>query len=150
MAESNLTCQLSERHHLKSSMAVQDNPGFIQWQQPVHNHSLWCSAESRGGGSLEPRQSATISITQMTFLLSWLLCIFMTARNGAVFHIAITLEVSTYSNHKMFRLVADLELGRLLGNFLICFPCYLYEDCAVLVICFNDSEFIDRLEVRYL
>lgn len=51
---------------------------------------------------------------------------------------------------KMFRLVADLELGRLLGNFLICFLCYLYEDCAVLVICFNDSEFIDRLEVRYL
>lgn len=45
----------------------------------------------------------------------------MAARNAAVFHIAITLEMSTYSNHKMFRLAADLELGRLLGDFLVCF-----------------------------
>lgn len=109
-----------------------------------------CSAESRGGGSLEPKRSATISITQITFLLFWLLCVFMTARNAAVFHIAITLEVSTYSNHKMLRLGADLELGRLLGDFLICFVCHLCEDCAVLVICFNDSKFSDRLKIRYL
>lgn len=68
----------------------------------------------------------------MTFLLSWLLYIFMTARNAAVFQIAITLEVSTYSNHKMLRLGADLELGRVLGDFLICFMCYLHEDCHLL------------------
>lgn len=74
----------------------------------------------------------------------------MTARNAAVFHTTITLEVSTYSNHKMSRLGADVELGRLLGDFLICFMCYLYEDSAVRVICFNDSKFIDRLKIRYL
>lgn len=86
----------------------------------------------------------------MTFLLFWLLCIFITARNAAGFHIAITLEVSTCSNHKMLRLGADLELGRLLGDFLIYFMCYLCEDCAVLVICFNDSKLSDRLKTRYL
>lgn len=50
----------------------------------------------------------------------------------------------------MLRLGADLELGRLLGDFLICFVCYLCGDCAVLVICFNDSKFSGRLKMRYL
>lgn len=50
----------------------------------------------------------------------------------------------------MLRLGADLELGRLLGDFLICFVYYLCGDCAVLVICFNDSKFSGRLKMRYL